>query len=246
MMAFGPWEKMGLCGRAPVVADLWFSPRTERTKVREALGVAPAAVVMVTVAKLARRNGHLATLAALSKLHSSIRKRLIWLIVGEEDEVDYVDELKAGIAASNCDVRLMGSLPAQQIRDIYGAGDLFCLVSTPDLSMAGRGCDLVYLEAAACGLPSVAKRIGNAADTVINNETGRLVEPTPEAIADAIAELTIDGIKRISLGKRAWMRVRTMNWNGSAAEPRSSLPNSLHVGPPLESSRGSSSVGKSK
>ncbi|MGC1464564.1 MAG: glycosyltransferase family 4 protein [Pseudolabrys sp.] len=199
------------------VSEFWFGLRADRAVTRRALGLAPDALAMVTVARLTRRKGHLATLAALAKLRPAVRKRLHWLVIGPNGEADYVNELKAAIAKSGCNVRLMGALPAQQIRDIYGASDFFCLTGMWDRSGRVEGFGLVYLEAAAAGLPSVATAVGGVADAVIDNETGRLTEPLPDAIGGAIAEMADDGIKRISLGKRAWARARTLHWERCAA-----------------------------
>ncbi|HEY1473053.1 MAG TPA: glycosyltransferase family 4 protein [Pseudolabrys sp.] len=220
------------------VSDFWYGPRAERTKIRETLGLDPDAVTMVTVARLTRRKGHLATLAALSKLPPKFRQRLTWLVIGPDGEAEYVDALKAAVAASDCDVRLMGALPAQQIRDIYGASDFFCLTGLKDSSGRVEGFGLVYLEAAAAGLPSVATAVGGVADAVIHNETGLLVRPADDAIADAIAELTLDGIKRIALGKRAWTRARAMNWERCAsATYYLHLPREIRTGPDVEDQR---------
>ncbi len=199
------------------VSDFWFGPRADRAAIRQTLGLAPDALTMVTVARLTRRKGHLATVAALMQLPETLRRRLTWLVIGPDGEADYVDEFKAARPRLDCDVRLMGALPSQQIRDIFGASDFFCLTGQWDRSGRVEGFGLAYLEAAACGLPSVATDIGGVADAVIDNETGRLVEPRPEAIAPAIEELMLDGIKRTSLGKRAWTRARAMNWERCAA-----------------------------
>jgi glycosyltransferase involved in cell wall biosynthesis len=199
------------------VSEFWFGPRAERTKTREAFGLTLDAVTMVTVARLTRRKGHLATLAALSKLPLAVRRRLTWLVIGPDGEAEYVYALRAAAAASDCDVRLLGALPSQQIRDIYGASDFFCLTGLQDPSGRVEGFGLVYLEAAAAGLPSVATAVGGVADAVIDNETGLLVAPSIDAMAGAIAELTLDGVKRTSLGKRAWTRAHAMNWERCAA-----------------------------
>ena len=208
------------------VSDFWFGPRAERTKTREAFGLTPNAVTMVTVARLTRRKGHLATLAALSKLPSAVRKCLTWLVIGPDGEAEYVYELRAAAAASDCDVRLLGALSAQQIRDIYGASDFFCLTGLRDPTGRVEGFGLAYLEAAAAGLPSVATSVGGVADAVVDKETGLLVRPTPNAIAGAIAELAQDGIKRTSLGMRAWTHAHALNWERCAAATYYlSLPN---------------------
>jgi glycosyltransferase involved in cell wall biosynthesis len=199
------------------VSEFWFGPRAERAAIRAELGLAPNVVTMVTVARLTRRKGHLATIAALSRLSRAIRERLCWLLIGPDGEPDYVNELKAAIAASKCDIRLMGALPDQQIRDIYGASDFFCLTAAWDASGRVEGFGLVYLEAAAAGLPSVATAVGGVADAVLHNETGLLVEPSPEAIGAAMAEFINDAFKRVSLGKRAWDRAHYMSWERCAA-----------------------------
>jgi glycosyltransferase involved in cell wall biosynthesis len=199
------------------VSDFWFGPRLDRAAGRAALGLAPDAIAMVTVARLTRRKGHLLALAALAGLPAEIRRRIVWLVAGPDGEAAYVDEVKAAVAASGCDVRLLGALSSQHVRDIYGACDFFCLTGTWDPTGRVEGFGLVFLEAAAAGLPSLATAIGGVADAVLSNETGLLVEPTSAAVGTAMAELAVDGFKRVSLGKRAWQRARAMSWDRCAA-----------------------------
>ena len=229
---------------APAVDDFWFGPRADRSRTRLSLGLAPAAVTVVTVANLAQGQGHLAILIALSKLHSSVRQRISWLIVGPECDADYVSELKKGVVHADCDVRIIGALPMQQIRDVYGAGDLFCLVATEPSFGPANVWGAVYLEAAACGLPSIATPFGGG-DVVIDNETGRVVEPSIDAIADAITELAMDGIKRVSLGKRAWMRARAMN-RGGRNPGRAPLPHNTRLPRDIGLAHWSSAAGETK
>jgi glycosyltransferase involved in cell wall biosynthesis len=199
------------------VSEFWFGPRAPRAAIRAGLGLAPETITMVTVARLTRRKGHLTTVAGMAALPKSVRERLCWLVIGPDGESEYVEELKAAIAASGCDIRLLGALPSQQIRDIYGACDFFCLTGNWDSSGRVEGFGLVYLEAAAAGLPSVATAVGGVADAVLPNETGLLVEPSPLPVGAAIAELVNDVFKRVSLGKRAWTRARNMSWERCAA-----------------------------
>ncbi len=206
------------------VAEFWFGPRTPRAMTRAALGLAPEKIVIVTVASLMRRKGHGIVLAALTKLRAPLRERLTWLIIGAEGEHGYIAELKSAISASACDAHLLGSMRTQQICDIYGAADLFCLIdiTVPLGSFEERGS--VYLEAAASGLPSVATP-GSAGGVVVDNETGCLVAPSASGVARAIAELAMDGIKRVSLGKRAWTNARSMGRSHRIALSRPPSPN---------------------
>ncbi|MCK9908154.1 glycosyltransferase family 4 protein [Microbacteriaceae bacterium K1510] len=199
------------------VSEFWFGPRAPRAITRADLGLRDGGVTMVTVARLTRRKGHLATVAALNALPQAVRDKITWLVIGPDGEADYVQELKATVAASDCDIRLLGALPSQQMRDIYGACDFFALTGNWDPTGRVEGFGLVFLEAAAAGLPSVATDVGGVADAVLHNQTGLLVKPTPEAIAAGIAEMVNDGVKRVSLGKRAATRARHMSWERCAA-----------------------------
>lgn len=199
------------------VSDFWFGPSAARAETRAALGLAADVVTMVTVARLTRRKGHLDTVAALARLPKSTRERISWLIVGPDGEAEHVNTLKSAITTSGCDVRFMGALPAQQIRDLYNAADFFCLTGNWDPSGRVEGFGLVYLEAAAGGLTSVATAVGGVPDAVLANETGLLVEASVEAISAAISELVHDPFKRVSLGKRALTRARHMSWERCAA-----------------------------
>src|SRR5713226_5051893 len=135
---------------------------------------APERVVIVTVARITRRKGHPVTLAALSTLPRELRRRITWLVIGPDGEDDYVRQLKRLVATVDCDIRFLGAMPDAQIRDIYGAADFFCLTGVPESSGRVEGFGLVYLEAAAGGLPSVATAIGGVPDAGIPAKTGLL------------------------------------------------------------------------
>lgn len=200
------------------VSDFWFGPRAARHATRKAYGITADKIVMVTVARLTRRKGHHITLAALSSLPEDMRKRIEWLVIGPDGEEDYVEELRELVRTSDCNVHFLGPLSNESIRDIYGASDFFCLTGTPDSSGRVEGFGLVYLEAAAGGLPSVATAIGGVPDAVIADETGLLVEPKTEAIAEAIAELAEDSDTRCILSSGASAHARALSWERCAAE----------------------------
>jgi phosphatidyl-myo-inositol dimannoside synthase len=200
------------------VSDFWFGQRTGRAAARAALGLTPDRIVMVTVARLTQRKGHSVTLAALGTLSEALRKRITWLVIGPDGESDYVQQLRQLAAASDCDVRLLGSLPDEQIRNIYGAADFFCLTGVPEHSGRVEGFGLVYLEAAAGGLPSVATAIGGVPDAVIADETGLLVPPSVDSIARAITTLAEDSDTRSVLAAGASAHARALSWERCAAE----------------------------
>jgi phosphatidylinositol alpha-1,6-mannosyltransferase len=200
------------------VSDFWFGPCNGRAATRLAYGIASDRIVMVTVARITRRKGHSVTLAALRTLPEEIRQRFTWLIIGPDGEDDYVRQLRHLVASTECDIRFLGALPDQHIRDIYGAADFFCLTGVPDSSGRVEGFGLVYLEAAACGLPSVATAIGGVPEAVLGDETGLLVPPSIDDIARAITELAEDTDTRSVLAAGASAHARALSWERCAAE----------------------------
>jgi glycosyltransferase involved in cell wall biosynthesis len=200
------------------VSDFWFGQRNGRDATRAAYGIARDRIVIVTVARITRRKGHPVTLAALSTLPRELRRQITWLVIGPDGENDYVQQLKHLVATVDCDIRFLGAMPDQQIRDIYGAADFFCLTGVPDASGRVEGFGLVYLEAAAGGLPSVATAIGGVPDAVLADETGLLVPPAIEDIACAITKLAEDTDTRFILAAGASAHARALSWERCAAE----------------------------
>jgi phosphatidyl-myo-inositol dimannoside synthase len=200
------------------VSDFWFGARKDRAETRAAHALAPDGIVIVTVARITRRKGHPAVLAALGMLPKAMRQRVTWLVIGPDGEAEHVRELKQLAASSDCDVRFLGQMDDGAIRDLYGAADLFCLTGMHDPSGRVEGFGLVYLEAGATGLPSVATAIGGVSDAVIHGRTGMLAPPSVPDIARAIARLAEQPELRSTLGEGAIAHARMLSWRRCAAE----------------------------
>jgi glycosyltransferase involved in cell wall biosynthesis len=199
------------------VSEFWFGARRKRTAVRDAYRLAEDRLVIVTVARITHRKGQHLTLAALSRLPDDLRKRITWLVIGPGGEADYVEALRRDVEAADCDVRLLGPQSNEEIRDLYGAADFFCLTGLPDSSGRVEGFGLVYLEAGAAGLPSIATAVGGVPDAVLADETGILVSPDIAGISWAIADIAADSDLRAMLAAGASAHARALSWERCAA-----------------------------
>lgn len=199
------------------VSNFWFGATSRRDNIRKDYNLPPDRIVMVTVARLTRRKGHHLTLAALARLPDDLRQRITWLVIGPNGEADYVSELQQTIAGTDCDIRLLGPMPNEKIRDIYAASDFFCLTGLPESSGRVEGFGLVYLEAGAAGLPSIATHVGGVPDAVLADESGLLTAPDVGAVAEAIAEMIIDPDTRSVLAAGAITHARSLSWERCAA-----------------------------
>jgi glycosyltransferase involved in cell wall biosynthesis len=79
---------------------------------------------------------------------------------------------------------------------------------------------IVPLEAMACGIPVVASAVGGLTDSIVDQQTGRLVAARdPVALASALGQLLDDPAKRAALGAAGVDRARhRYSWRRVAAQ----------------------------
>jgi phosphatidyl-myo-inositol dimannoside synthase len=173
-------------------------PKPEQTKDK---------IVVLTVGRLHPRKGQLVTLQALQMLPPDLRGRLEYWIVGGQSKGNYERLLRSQAALQpDLAVRFFGNLPDDELTGIYDRADIFAMTSI-NLDRSVEGFGLVYLEAAAHGLPVVAHNVGGVAEAVVDGVTGLLVPPNrPIQLAAAFERLIHDPALRAQLGAagREW------------------------------------------
>ncbi|MES2693169.1 MAG: glycosyltransferase family 4 protein [Verrucomicrobiota bacterium] len=164
-------------------------------------------IVVLTVGRLHPRKGQLLTLQALQMLPAEVRARLEYWVVGAQSKGDYEMQLRQAAAAQpDLAVRFFGNLPDEELAGVYDGADIFAMTSL-NLERSVEGFGLVYLEAAAHGLPVVAHDVGGVAEAVVDGKTGLLVPPNrPAQLAAAFEKLIHDPAlrKRLGAAGRDW------------------------------------------
>ena len=94
----------------------------------------------------------------------------IYLIAGAGDDKQRLEHLAAerGLAGR---VVFTGHVPADELPSYYALADVFAMPST------GEGFGIVFLEAAACGLPVIAGNADGSVDALGEGQIGCLVDP---------------------------------------------------------------------
>jgi len=164
-------------------------------------------IVVLTVGRLHPRKGQLLTLKSLQMLSPDVRARLEYWIVGGQSKSNYEAMLRSAAAERNdLTVRFFGNIPDEELSDLYDRADIFAMTSI-NHGQSIEGFGLVYLEAAAHGLPVVAHDVGGVSEAVMDGQTGLLVPPhRPAQLAAAFEKLIHDASLRHRLGEagRAW------------------------------------------
>ena len=166
-----------------------------------------AKIIVLTVGRLHPRKGQHDTLQALQMLPPEVQSRLEYWIVAGQSKGSYEGMLRATAARRpELTVRFFSNLPDDELSQIYDRADIFAMTSVSHgTSVEGFG--LVYLEAAAHGLPVVAHDIGGVSEAVLDGITGLLVpEDRPAQLAAAFEKLIHDDGLRRKLGDagREW------------------------------------------
>jgi glycosyltransferase involved in cell wall biosynthesis len=181
------------------------------------LGLPQDKLILTTVARLTPRKGHPAMLRALACLPAALKERICYCIAGPCVDREYETHLRGLAANTGCEVIFAGELPRDDIRRLYAATSLFCLLGEQCGNYV-EGFGLVYLEAAAQKTPSLAADVGGVRDAVIDGQTGVLLKSSePEAVASVLTELLQDASALRRLGEGACRWARECTWDACAA-----------------------------
>jgi phosphatidylinositol alpha-1,6-mannosyltransferase len=146
--------------------------------------------------------------------------RALYLVCGEGRDLPRLREKVSRLGLER-HVAFAGPVPGAELNDYYNACDAHVLLSREDWDTPNfEGFGLVFLEAAACGKPSIAGHSGGIQDAVADGRTGWLVPPTdPVAIGRAMLECARDEAKRRELGAAAMARaLGELTWDRMARQ----------------------------
>ena len=187
-----------------------------RLAVRRRYGVGDAPLVL-SVSRLVARKGQDALIRAAGRIRATSPGARM-LIVGDGPDRTRLSALIERLGLRQ-QIHLAGAVPWADLPAHYAAADVFAMpCRTRGLGLDVEGLGLVFLEAAAAGLPVVAGRSGGAPETVQEGRTGTVVDGRDvPALATAVAGLLADPVRAADMGAngRRWV-TREWNWDTSA------------------------------
>ncbi|HEV7615864.1 MAG TPA: glycosyltransferase family 4 protein [Solirubrobacterales bacterium] len=169
---------------------------------------------LLTVATLLfRYKGHDTMVRALPLIRAKV-PGMRWVVVGDGPFRPALENAIRAYGVGDA-VELRGRVSDEERDDWLDRANVFCMPSrVPAAGLGGEGFGIVYMEAAARGIPTIGGNVAGARDAVLDGETGLLVDPTDHlALAGAATEL---------LGNPE--RARTMGAAGRAHAERHAWP----------------------
>lgn len=166
---------------------------------------------ILTVSRLIERKGVDVLIEAFSGLDQTRFSNIDLVVVGDGPMKGRLEHLAEKLWV-NTSVNFLGWVPDMDLPALYKGATVFTM--TPRRvgdDMEGFG--IVYLEAAAGGVPAVGTDTGGVAEAVVHNKTGLVVKPDSlVAVKDALEKLLAHKGFRHKLGKqarqRAWHQFR--------------------------------------
>lgn len=179
---------------------------------------------ILSVSRLVARKGPGRLIAALP----AVRERhpgTVLVVAGDGPDRRRL-ERAAGTAGMAGAVQFLGARPWHALPEIYARADIFALPTRERFfGLETEGFPLVYLEAAASGLPVVAGEAGGVREAVQDGETGLVVDGRDTGeVTRALLRLLGDRDWARAMGSNGRRRVREgFSWDAAADRFRNAL-----------------------
>lgn len=194
-----------------------FHPGYPAEDLRQSAGIGEKGKLILSVGRLSRRKGFDQVIQSLPRLRQQgLDAHYVIIGIGEDEQ--YLRQLaqKHGVAEQ---VHLLGHVAMEDLPRWYCAADVFAM---PNREINGdtEGFGMVFVEAAACGIPSVAGLAGGAGAAVLNGETGLQIDGSNlDQVTGALQRLLTDNELAKRLARQGLARARReLGWEQIAKQ----------------------------
>jgi phosphatidylinositol alpha-1,6-mannosyltransferase len=175
----------------------------ERSAARRRFGLASDRPLVLGLSRLVPRKGFDVLIDAVAGLQADVH-----LVIGGAGRDARRLERHAAARGVTGRCTFLGRVPGADLPALYGCADVFAMLCRERWAgLEAEGFGIVFVEAAACGVPSVAGRSGGSHEAVVDGETGFVVDPRDVAdVRAALQRLLGDDALRTRLGRAARAR----------------------------------------
>jgi len=220
-------QSMGVAGNRiviihPGVDTNRFRPGLFCDDLKKRIGIGKGGKLIVSVGRLSRRKGFDMLISALPLLVArGIDAR--YVVIGSGEDELYLSDL-AAMKNVRSRVHLLGHVAMDELPRWYNAADVLAMPNR-DIDGDTEGFGMVFIEAAACGRPTLAGKAGGTAAAVEDGVTGLRVDgDSVEDIARGLEKILSDEQFAARLGSNGLARVgRDYSWETVALRTRDAI-----------------------
>ena len=196
-----------------------FRPGLPHRDLTAGIGLAVGEKLIVSVGRLSRRKGFDQVIRAIPLLLAG-GVAVRYAVIGIGEDLGHLSKLAAECEVADR-VHFLGHVAPEDLPRWYNAADV---VAMPNREIDGdtEGFGMVFVEAAACGKPTVAGLAGGTGAAVVDGVTGfRVNGESVAAVADAIGRLLWNPALARELGENGYARaVSEFSWERVAERTR--------------------------
>ena len=177
----------------------------ERRGARGRFGLPVDAEVIVSISRLVPRKGFDVAIRAVAQLRARRPDLVLVISGGGRDE----QRLRRLVSELQAPVVFLGRVSNEDLPLLYGCADVYAMLCRNRWGgLEQEGFGIVFVEAAACGVPAVAGDSGGAAEAVADGVTGVVVRRPDDVdeVARAFSDLLDDPERRREMGVAARRR----------------------------------------
>ncbi len=177
---------------------------------RDKWGWGSETTVVCTIARMEPRKNQKGVIEAIAILAEE-GARIGYVCAGVGPEQDSLRALVKDLGIEER-IRLPGRVSEEEKRLVYAAADIHAMPSI-ETGAVTEGFGIVFLEAAAASVPSVAGCVGGQSEAVLDGRTGIVVDgKNPSEIAAALRRLIREPELRREMGASALLWARENDW----------------------------------
>jgi len=187
-----------------------FHPITgdERARIRDSYGIEDNQILISAVSRLVPRKGFSNLISAVDQVKQDFNIRLLIGGSGREHK-----RLSRQIKKMDAPVNLLGRVSDSELVELYASSDIMAMVCNERwFGLEQEGFGIVFLEAAACGIPQIARRSGGSHEAVSSVESGLIVDE-PGSVSEIVNNLqTLCENKELRLEMGRVVRIRSLEF----------------------------------
>ncbi len=188
--------------RLPARVDMdRFTPDVDTTAIRTRLGLSDDDRVVLSFGRLVERKGVHRMIDVMAEINRRVPSAVFVVAGGGPEERN----LRRQAEVSGGRVIFAGRVPEADAPALFATADVFTLpVVDRYFGLEVEGLGVVMLEASACGTPSVIGRSGGSPETVVDGETGFVIDARSRGmLADKVGYLLERPDEAAEMGTKA-------------------------------------------
>lgn len=171
--------------------------KEKREHTRNSYALEGSEIAVAIIGRLVAIKNHQMFLDIIEKVNQKTRKKVVYFIVGDGEELLTIQESIKPLKEKGMDIRM-----TSWIKDIatFNAGmDIICLTSK------NEGTPVSLIEAQAAGIPIIATNVGGIKDIILEDKTGCIVDKDDiDGYAEKLWELIENENKRQLMSQNGW------------------------------------------